>query len=122
MKRRTFLKKSAVAGVAVGAGAIAAPAVVRAAENFRWKMTTSFPPGLPFYQSGPGSAEWIVKAIDELSGGRLKIKLYAAGELIPWNGGFDAVTGGMGSGVVVPTSSTSWPSASRCAANSPLSP
>ena len=94
MKRRTFLKKSAVAGVAAGAGVIAAPTVVRAAENFRWKMTTSFPPGLPFYQSGPGSAEWIVKAIDELSGGRLKIKLYAAGELIPWNGGFDAVTGG----------------------------
>lgn len=91
MKRRAFLK-TGLAGAA--AGALAAPAIVGAAEKFRWRMTTSFPPGLPFYQSGPGSAEWIVKAIEELSGGRLKIKLFAAGELIPWNGGFDAVTKG----------------------------
>lgn len=91
MKRRKFLK-TAVAGAA--AGAVAAPAIVRAQKTIQWRMTTAFPPGLPFYQSGPGSAEWIVKAIDELSGGRLKIKLFAAGELIPWNAGFDAVTGG----------------------------
>ncbi|MEE8506824.1 MAG: ABC transporter substrate-binding protein, partial [Kiloniellales bacterium] len=91
MKRRTFLK-AGVVGAAIGA--VAAPNVLKAAETFKWKMTTSFPPGLPFYQSGPGSAEWIVEAIEELSNGRLKIKLFAAGELIPWNGGFDAVTGG----------------------------
>lgn len=91
MKRRAFLKTGLVG---TAAGTIAAPAIVGAAESFKWKMTTSFPPGLPFYQSGPGSAEWIVKAIEELSNGRLKIKLYAAGELIPWNGGFDAVTAG----------------------------
>ncbi len=91
MKRRTFLK-AGLAGAAVGT--LAAPAIVNAAETYRWKMTTSFPPGLPFYQSGPGSAEWIVSELEKLSNGRLKIKLYAAGELIPWNGGFDAVTGG----------------------------
>jgi TRAP-type mannitol/chloroaromatic compound transport system substrate-binding protein len=62
MKRRKFLK-TAVVGAA--AGTVAAPAVLRA-ETFKWKMTTSFPPGLPFYQSGPGSAEWIVKAIEDL--------------------------------------------------------
>ena len=71
MKRRTFLKAS-VTGAAVGA--VAAPSVLRAAETFKWKMTTSFPPGLPFYQSGPGSAEWIVKSIEEATAGRLKIK------------------------------------------------
>ena len=76
------------------AGARATPAILDAAESFRWRMTTSFPPGLPFYQSGPGSAEWIVKSIDEATNGRLKIKLFAAGELVKWNGGFDAVTGG----------------------------
>ena len=88
MKRRKFLK-TAVVGAA--AGTVAAPAVLRA-ETFKWRMTTSFPPGLPFYQSGPGSAEWIVKSIEEATAGRLKIKLFAAGELIPWNGGFDSVT------------------------------
>ena len=91
MKRRNILK-AGIAGAA--AGALAAPAIVDAAESFRWRMTTSFPPGLPFYQSGPGSAEWIVKSIDEATNGRLKIKLFAAGELVKWNGGFDAVTGG----------------------------
>ena len=92
MKRRDVLK----AGVATAAATavISAPNVVRAEEKFSWKMTTSFPPGLPFYQSGPGSAEWIVDQIDKLSNGRLKIKLFAAGELIPWNGGFDAVKSG----------------------------
>ncbi|MGI9384561.1 MAG: TRAP transporter substrate-binding protein [Methyloligellaceae bacterium] len=91
MKRRTFLK--AGVATAAAAGTLAAPSIARA-QTIKWKMTTSFPPGLPFYQSGPGSAEWIVQQIDELSGGRLKIKLYAAGELIPWNGGFDAVKSG----------------------------
>ena len=53
MKRRKFLF-----GAAAGtAAAVAAPAVVRAQQTFKWKMTTAFPPGLPFYQSGPGSAE-----------------------------------------------------------------
>ncbi|MEE3051390.1 MAG: TRAP transporter substrate-binding protein [Pseudomonadota bacterium] len=98
MKSRTFMKRRAflragLAGAAAGGAVLAAPAV-HAAEKFRWKMTTSFPPGLPFYQSGPGSAEWIVKSIDEATDGRLKIKLFAAGELVKWNGGFDAVTGG----------------------------
>ncbi len=64
MKRGTFLKAS-VTGAAIGA--VAAPSVLRAAETFKGTMTTSFPPGLPFYQSGPGSAEWIVEAIEELS-------------------------------------------------------
>ncbi len=92
MKRRKFLK-AGLAGAVVSGAALAAPAV-HAAEKTRWRMTTSFPPGLPFYQSGPGSAEWIVSEIDKATDGRLKIKLFAAGELVKWNGGFDAVTSG----------------------------
>ncbi len=92
MKRRAFMRTGAAGVVALGATTLAAPAV-HAATKIRWKMTTSFPPGLPFYQTGPGSAEWIVDQIDRSTDGRLKIKLYAAGELIPWNGGFDDVTG-----------------------------
>ena len=93
MKRRAFIRTGVAGVAAVGATALAAPAV-HAAKTIRWKMTTSCPPGLPFYLSGPGSGEWIVDHIDKSTGGRLKIKLYAAGALIPWNGGFDAVTGG----------------------------
>ncbi|MFQ5958240.1 MAG: ABC transporter substrate-binding protein, partial [Alphaproteobacteria bacterium] len=91
MKRRTFLK-AGVAGAVVGA--VAAPAVVRAQQMFEWKMTTTWPPQLPFYQVGPGSAEGMAKNIEVMSGGRLKIKVYAAGELIPAFEGFDAASAG----------------------------
>lgn len=92
MDRRSFLKTGAVA--AATTGALATPHVARAQTTFNWKMTTTWPAGLPFYQSGPGSAEGMAKDIEEMSAGRIKIKVYAAGELVPWNGGFDAVTGG----------------------------
>ena len=69
MERRKFLRAGVAGVAAVGATALAAPAV-HAAKNIRWKMTTSFPPGLPFYQSGPGSAEWIVDQIDKATDGR----------------------------------------------------
>jgi TRAP-type mannitol/chloroaromatic compound transport system substrate-binding protein len=90
MKRRDFVKL----GLAGSAGVAAAPYVARAAETFKWRMTTAWPPGLPFYQSGPGSADYIAKRIDELSNGRLKIQVFAAGEMIPAFGGFDAVSAG----------------------------
>jgi TRAP-type mannitol/chloroaromatic compound transport system substrate-binding protein len=90
MKRRQFIK----AGIATTAGMTAAPYVARAAQRFNWRMTTAWPPGLPMYQSGPGSAEYMAKKIDELSDGRLKIQVFAAGELIPAFGGFDAVSSG----------------------------
>ncbi len=91
MKRRTFLQ-AGLAGAAVGT--VAAPAIVRAQKTFNWKMTTTWPPQLPFYQVGPGSAEGMAKDIEEMSDGRLKIKVYAAGELIPAFGGFDACSKG----------------------------
>jgi len=91
MRRRTFLK-AGLAGAAVGT--LAAPAIVNAQQTFNWKMTTTWPPKLPFYQSGPGSAEGMAANIEAMSGGRLKIKVYAAGELIPAFGGFDAVQQG----------------------------
>ena len=77
MKRRELMRTGVAGVAALAATTLAAPAV-HAAKHFRWKMTTSFPPGLPFYQSGPGSAEWIVDQIDKSTNGRLKIKLYAA--------------------------------------------
>ena len=43
---------------------------------------------------GPGSAKDLIKRIDDMSGGRLKIQFYGAGELIPAAEGFDAVSSG----------------------------
>jgi TRAP-type mannitol/chloroaromatic compound transport system substrate-binding protein len=90
MRRRDFTKL-AVAGTAA---TIAAPSVLRAQTTFNWRMTSFYGPNAFFYSTGPGSAKDLVKRIDEMSGGRLKIQFYGAGELIPAAEGFDAVSSG----------------------------
>jgi TRAP-type mannitol/chloroaromatic compound transport system substrate-binding protein len=90
MQRRKFL---ATTTAAVAAG-VAAPRVARAQTKFEWKMTSAYPPGSPFYMDGPGSATDLAKRIEAMSGGRLKIHVFGAGELIPALEGFDAVRNG----------------------------
>ena len=78
------------AGVAL-AGTLAAPAVARAQAQ-RWRMVTSWPKRLP----GPGmSAERVAERIGALSGGRLQVTVFAAGELVPAFEVLDAVGGGV---------------------------
>ena len=55
-------------------------------------MVTCWPRNLPAIGVG---AQRIVDAVDEMSDGRLKIKLYAAGELVPAFEAFDAVRNGI---------------------------
>lgn len=92
MKRRDFLKTT---GVLAG-GALIAPAIAKAdsQKTYKLKMTCAYPAGSPFYSSGPGSATDFCERVEAMSGGRLKIKFYAAGELIPALAGFDAVREG----------------------------
>jgi hypothetical protein len=73
---------------------VAAPAVVRAQTVFNWKMTSFYGPNAAFYSTGPGGAKDLIKRIDDMSGGRIKIQFYGAGELIPAAEGFDAVSSG----------------------------
>ena len=78
--------------LAAGAAAVAvAPAVVPAADGREWRMVTSWPRNLP----GPGmNAQRLADRIGRASGGRLTVKLYAAGELVPALQVFDAVYSG----------------------------
>ena len=94
MKRRSFIKKGSVGVAATAAATIAAPAVIAAEKKFSWKLTTAFPPGVPFYSTGPGSLADLVKRINVMSGGRLTINHYHAGELVPAFEGFDAASSG----------------------------
>ncbi len=89
MKRREFLKSAAV-GAAASVAVSAAPAAM-AQDTFNWKMVTTWPPKMPILQDG---AERLAKRIEEMSNGRLKIQVYAAGELVPALGVFDAVSSG----------------------------
>mgnify|MGYP001596813130 FL=1 len=90
MKRRSLLK-GAVAGAAA---TLAAPAIASAQQKFSWKMTNAYGPGAPFYVAGPGSPTDFIEKVKILSGGRLQIQHFAAGELIPALEGFDAVSKG----------------------------
>jgi TRAP-type mannitol/chloroaromatic compound transport system substrate-binding protein len=74
------------------AGALAAPAVLRAQEAaVRWRMATSWPRDLP----GPGmNARRLADRIGQMSAGRLTVQLFAAGELVPALQVFDAVYSG----------------------------
>ncbi|AXK79357.1 ABC transporter substrate-binding protein [Pseudolabrys taiwanensis] len=90
MRRRDFTK----AALLGAAGSLAAPAVVKAQAAFNWRMTSFYGPNAAFYSTGPGSAKDLCKRIEEMSGGRLKIQFYGAGELIPAAEGFDAVSSG----------------------------
>ncbi|WP_207480018.1 TRAP transporter substrate-binding protein [Arenibaculum pallidiluteum] len=90
MDRRSLIK----AGVVGAAGAVAAPAVARAQKVFQWKMTNAYNPGSPFYVTGPGSPAEFAERVKAMSGGRLQIQQFGAGELIPALEGFDAVSSG----------------------------
>jgi TRAP-type mannitol/chloroaromatic compound transport system substrate-binding protein len=91
MKRRSFLKKAGLAtAAATAATAVQAPAVI-AQKKYRWKMVTTWPPKLPILQTG---AERFAKRLEEVTDGRIKIQVFAGGELVPPLGAFDAVSDG----------------------------
>ena len=90
MKRRDFLKKAGLGAAAVAATTVNAPAVL-AEKKYRWKMVTTWPPKLPVLQEG---CERLAKRVGEMSGGRLQIQVFAAGELVPAFESFQAVSDG----------------------------
>ena len=88
--RRRFILKGATLAAATAATVVNAPNVI-AQPKFQWRMATSWPPALDVLQ---GSAQRFAKIVDEMSGGRLKIQVFAAGELMPAFGVFDAASQG----------------------------
>jgi TRAP-type mannitol/chloroaromatic compound transport system substrate-binding protein len=95
MRRRQF-----VGGLAAAAGLAActrqddggaAPASC-AGETFEWSIATSWPPKFP----GLGVAvNNLADRIAAASGGRLTLKVYSAGELVPAFEAFDAASRGI---------------------------
>ncbi len=61
-------------------------------DQFRWKMVTTWPKNFPGLGLGP---ENFARMVDEMSGGRLKVHVYGAGEIVPAFGVFDAVSQGV---------------------------
>jgi TRAP-type mannitol/chloroaromatic compound transport system substrate-binding protein len=60
-------------------------------QTYHWKLVTTWPKNFPGLGAAP---ENFAKAVNEMSNGRLQIKVYGANELVPAMGVFDAVAGG----------------------------
>ena len=89
MDRRSFLKKAGLAGGTVAASALAAPALAQG--KMELKMVTTWPKNFP----GLGTAaQRAADRITAMTGGRITVKLFAAGELVPAFESFDAVSTG----------------------------
>lgn len=69
----------------------AAPSAQRDDTVYHWKLITTWPKNLPAVGTAP---ERLAQMVDKMSRGRLKIKVYGAGELVPAFGVFDAVSSG----------------------------
>ncbi len=102
MKRREFLKTVGTGTIVAGTGLVAAcgqkecpsdeiGAVVTGGETFEWKMVTAWPLNFPGLGTG---ANYLARIIGEMSGGRIRIKVYGGGELVPPFEAFDAVSRG----------------------------
>jgi TRAP-type mannitol/chloroaromatic compound transport system substrate-binding protein len=60
-------------------------------QTFKWKLVTSWPKNYPGLGTAP---ENFAKKVEAMSNGRLKIKVYGAGQLVPALQVFDAVSQG----------------------------
>ncbi len=88
MERRSFIRSTGLAGV-LAAGA--APAIVHAQANVRWRLASSFPKSLDTIY---GSAEVFSKRVSEMTGGKFQVAVHAAGELMPAFGVVDGLQSG----------------------------
>ncbi len=98
MKRRDFVTALGLGAVGTGvlgacgqqeASTASGPAA--AGQKYRWKMVTTWPPGFP----GLGTmANQLADLVGKMSGGRLEIRVYGGGELVPPLQVFDAVAQG----------------------------
>ncbi len=60
-------------------------------KKYKWKMVTTWPPKFPVLGEG---CELFAKWVREMSGGRMEIKVYGGGELVPALEIFNAVSSG----------------------------
>lgn len=87
--KRSFIKTAAIGAGAAAAATVAAPAIAQ--RNITWRMVTTWPRNFPGLGVG---AQRLADRITAMSGGRLTVRVFAAGELVPALQSFDAVIEG----------------------------
>ncbi len=100
MGGRKMKRRDVIRGLGLGAAAAAATACGRGADQtgptadrrtFEWRLVTTWPANFPAL--GTGAIEFAHR-VEACSGGRLKIRVYGDGELVPAFEVFDSVAGG----------------------------
>ena len=94
MKRRDFLGAAGAGLVLAGCGqeqAATGTAPAATQETIEWKMVTTWPKNFPGLGTGANN---VARLITEMSGGRIQVTVYGAGELVPPFEVFDSVSGG----------------------------
>src|ERR1700729_664285 len=88
MKRRDFLKVSAVGAAA---SAVASPAIAQSSPEIKWRMTSSFPKSLDTIYNG---ATEFAKYVAEMTDNKFQIQVFSAGEIVPGLQALDATSNG----------------------------
>ncbi len=91
MKRRNFLKTAAISGAAAAAAASSFPAPAIAKGRMQWRMVTTWPKNFPGLGTGPNL---LAELIGRMSDGRLTVKVFGGGEIVPAFESMDAVGSG----------------------------
>lgn len=89
MQRRRFVKSLGAGSLALGT--MAGLGKVHAKTEHHWRMVTTWPKNLPGLWPG---AKHLADLIGEMSGGRIEVKVFGAGEPVPASEVFDAVSRG----------------------------
>src|SRR5258708_2056478 len=90
VSRRKFLKTGAIAAGTVAAGTVAMPQISRA-QTVTWKYQSTWPTKDIFHDFAVDYA----KKVNDMSGGRLKLDVLAAGAVVPAFQMSDAVHSGI---------------------------
>src|ERR1700723_908883 len=88
MKRRDFLKVSAVGAAA---SAVASPAIAQSSPEIKWRMTSSFPKSLDTLF---GASTEFAKYVSEMTDNKFQIQIFSAGEIVPGLQALDATSNG----------------------------
>lgn len=87
----TVLLGTLLAGCGGDSGTAAGDGAAVAQQSWNWKLVTAWPKNFPGLGRAP---ELFAQKVEAMSGGRMKIRVYGAGELVPALEVFDAVSAG----------------------------
>jgi len=91
LSRLFVVGAAALTIAACGGGKTESGSVQAEQQKYNWKLVTSWPKNFPGLGTAP---ENFAKLVNEMSGGRLTVKVYGAGEIVPGFEVFDAVSQG----------------------------